>query len=80
MKHHLSTNTNRKSRSRGETISAFVLISAGISLAVAGFITPPLGEISDSVLWFFAQCLLYAGSVFGLRAYVDRKLADVLKD
>ena len=47
---------------------------------MAGFITPPLGEISDSVLWFFAQCLLYAGSVFGLRAYVDRKLADVLKD
>ena len=78
MKHQPSTNANRKSRSRGETISAFVLISAGLLLA--GFITPPLGEISDSVLWFFAQCLLYAGSVFGLRAYVDRKLADVLKD
>jgi hypothetical protein len=28
-----------------------------------GFVVPPTGEISDSVLLFFAQCLIYAGSI-----------------
>ena len=28
------------------------------------------GEIHDSVLWLFAQCLLYAGAVFGVSVYI----------
>jgi hypothetical protein len=35
-----------------------------------------VGEISDSVLWYFAQTLIYAGSVFGLKAYVDKMLSS----
>ena len=46
--------------------SAVGMLVAGVSLSVAGFIVPPTGEIHDSVLWFFAQCLLYAGPSFGL--------------
>ena len=53
--------------------SAFLMLLSGIVLAVAGFIVDPVGEMSDSVLWYVSQSLLYAGSVFGLSAYVDQK-------
>jgi hypothetical protein len=54
------------------------MLASGVGLSLAGFIAPPFGEISDSVLWFFAQCLIYAGSIFGIGLYVNTKI-DVLK-
>ena len=30
--------------------------------------------ISDSVLWFTAQTLIYAGSIFGVKVYIDHQL------
>ena len=57
-----------------QTITAVVLIATGILMSFIGFWTPPKGEISDSVLWYFAQTLIYAGSVFGLKVYVDRRI------
>ena len=59
--------------------SAVGMLVAGVSLSVAGFIVPPTGEIHDSVLWFFAQCLLYAGGIFGIGLYVNGKF-DRLAD
>lgn len=50
--------------------TAVAMLFAGAGLSIAGFIVPPTGEISDSVLWFFAQCLIYAGSIFGIGIYV----------
>lgn len=49
------------------------MLTAGVALSVAGFIVSPLGEISDSVLWFAAQTMIYAGSVFGVSTYVQDK-------
>ena len=57
-----------------QTLSALVLLTTGVILSFIGFFTEPVGEISDSVLWYFAQTLIYAGSVFGLKAYVDKTL------
>lgn len=57
--------------------SAVFMIVVGVALNVAGFIVPPTGEISDSVLWVLAQALIYAGSVFGLKSYIDGKVDDV---
>ncbi len=57
--------------------TAVGMLASGVGLSVAGFITPPLGEISDSVLWFFAQCLLYAGTALGLDVMIERKLNRV---
>lgn len=54
--------------------SALLMILSGIALSAAGFVRDPLGEISDSVLWFVAQGLVYAGSVFGVTVYIDHKL------
>ena len=60
--------------------SAMAMLAAGVALSIAGFIAPPYGEISDSVLWFFAQTLIYAGSVFGLSSFVQIKLDRFKKD
>lgn len=48
-----------------------------MGLSVAGFIAPPMDEISDSVLYFFAQCLIYAGSMFGVSIYIHSKFNEL---
>ena len=35
-----------------------------------GLLLPPMGTIHDSVLWVFAQCLIYAGSVLGVTGFL----------
>ena len=63
--------------------TAVGMLFAGVGLSVAGFVVEPLGQVHDSVLWFFAQCLMYAGGIFGIGVYVTTKfnhLVDKLKD
>ena len=57
--------------------SACAMLFAGTALSIAGFFVPPVGEISDSVLWFFAQCLIYAGSIFGVSIYIQNKFSEL---
>lgn len=59
--------------------TAVGMLVSGVALTVAGFLTPPVGEISDSVLWFAAQTMIYAGSVFGVSIYVNDRISG-LKD
>lgn len=54
--------------------SAVGMLVSGVAFAVAGFIAPPMGEIHDSVLLIFAQCLIYAGSVFGIAVFATSKV------
>lgn len=54
--------------------TAVGMLISGVGLSTAGFIVAPLGKIDDSVLWFFAQCLLYAGGIFGIGIYVNGKI------
>lgn len=63
-----------KDRKEKGPIGAMMMLVSGIVLSVAGFVVDPLGEISDSVLWYVAQALIYAGSVFGVTVYIDRRL------
>ena len=49
----------------------------GMALTVAGFIVSPLGEIHESVLGLFAECLIYAGSIFGVAIYAHNKYAEI---
>lgn len=60
--------------------TAVGMLIAGVSLSVAGFLVEPLGIIHDSVLWFFAQCLVYAGSIFGVYIYVNGRIHNALKE
>lgn len=60
--------------------SAIGMLVAGMALVVAGFIVSPTGEVHDSVLWVFAQCLLYAGSIFGISIYVQGQVRKIRDD
>lgn len=61
-------------------ICAFVV---GWGLTIAGFITPPRGEVSGSVLAVLGEALVYTASVFGITLYfghqMDKFRADTRK-
>ena len=46
-----------------QEITAVALLAAGVAFAL-------MGLIHDSVLWVFAQCLIYAGSVLGVTGFL----------
>ena len=60
-----------------QTISAFVTLLSGVGLNIASFCVPPTGELSDSVMTFMGEALIYAASVFGMTAYVKYKFNDL---
>ena len=60
--------------------TAVAMLASGVGLSIAGFIAPPFGEISDSVLWFFAQCLIYAGTALGFDVMIETKLRSLSKE
>ena len=63
-----------KEKSDKGVVGALMMLMSGIALSVAGFVVDPVGEISDSVLWYVSLALIYAGSVFGVTVYIDRQL------
>lgn len=63
-------------------ISALVTLASGIMLSFLSFFYSRY-QIHDSVLWYFAQTLMYAGSCFGIGAYVrnfEKKFENNNKD
>ena len=54
--------------------TAIVLLTFGIILAFVALLMPPPGEIHDSVLFIFAQILIYCGSIFGIDSYISQKI------
>ena len=67
----------REHRVNIQYFSAIGMLVCGVALSVAGFIVSPVGEIYDSVLWFAAQTMIYAGSVFGVSVYVNDKFRSI---
>ena len=55
----------------GTAVVAFVV---GWGLTIAGFIIPPEGEVSDSVLWILGQALIYTASVLGIGMYFKNQM------
>ena len=63
-------------------ISALVTLASGIILSFLSFFLSCY-QIHETVLWYFAQTLMYAGSCFGIGAYVrkfEKKFEDYNKD
>ena len=67
----------KETRTDLQVFSAIAMLVAGVGLSIAGFIVPPTGEISDSVLMFTAQCLVYAGRALGINVYINSKFSDI---
>ena len=57
--------------------TALALLFSGIIMAFTALLMPPPGQIHDSVLYIFAQILIYCGSIFGIDSYISRKLRDM---
>lgn len=67
----------KETRTNIQVFTAVAMLVAGVGLSIAGFVVPPTGEISDSVLMFTAQCLVYAGSALGINVYINSKFSDI---
>jgi len=52
--------------------TAVILLLGGVVMAFIALFLPPPGEIHESVLYLFAQILIYAGSIFGIEAYIKK--------
>lgn len=66
----------QKKRIEAKTALAVLLVLSGILLCYLSFYTPPVGEVSGSVLGYFGECLVWAGSVFGIVEYVNYKIEN----
>ena len=55
-------------------LSAMFMLVMGVALCFCAFWTEPVGEIHESVLWYFAQCLIYAGSALGIDVLIDERI------
>lgn len=59
--------------------SACIMLASGIVLSFLSFFLSNY-TIEDSVLWYFAQTILYAGSIFGLTMYVSSTCKAILSE
>lgn len=57
--------------------SAIVVLTSGIVLAYVSYFTSQMRDVTDNVLWYFAQSLMYAGSVFGVAIAIDAKFENI---
>ena len=60
-----------------KSISALIMIVFGMVLAFIALFMPPQGEIDESVIYVFAQVLIYAGSVFGFDVFITQRIREI---
>lgn len=61
--------TNNKTKRRDHRVQLIVAAGVavvGCALLIAGFIVAPAGEIHQSVLVGFGECMTFAGSLLGI--------------
>lgn len=56
--------------------TASISLLSGVSLAFLSFFLNQ-HNIEDSILWYIAQTFVYAGSVFGVSAYINTKFGEI---
>lgn len=54
--------------------TACIMLASGITMAFLSFFLTQAHIVHDSVLWYFAQTIVYASSVFGIGSYVNYKI------
>lgn len=57
--------------------SAIVVLTSGIVLAYVSYFTSQMRDVTDNVLWYFSQTLMYAGSIFGVAIAIDAKFENI---
>ena len=59
--------------------SAVVVLIFAIVLVYISYFTSKTQDVTDNVLWYFAQSLMYAGSIFGVAIAIDAKF-EIIKN
>lgn len=54
--------------------TAIAMITSGIVLAFLSFFLK--GDITDGILWYVSQALIYAGGIFGVSIYFKTRLGE----
>lgn len=55
--------------------SAVVVLICAIILVYISYFTSK--DVTENVLWYFAQSLMYAGSIFGVAIAIDAKFENI---
>lgn len=64
-------------KQRTAYVTAVIAFVIGWGLTVWGFLVPPRGEISTSVLTALGEAMVYAASVFGVALYFNHRLQQL---
>lgn len=67
-------------RDQAAYVTAIIAFVVGWGLTIAGFIVPPRGEVSGSVLAILGEAMVYAASVFGVTMYFDHQMRKFRED
>lgn len=60
-------------KTNAREVSALLMLAGGLVLAFISLYMPPRGVIDSSVIYIFAQVLIYAGSALGIDYYIRQK-------
>lgn len=58
-------------------LTAILAFLAGWGVTIAGFMIPPVGDITDSVLWVLGQSLIYTSSILGVSMYMRYNIQKI---
>lgn len=60
-----------------QTVSALGALVLGFILIYLDFFMAENNEVHDSTLWVLGQAFIYAGTIFGVKGYVDGRLGNL---
>lgn len=56
------------------------MLLSGVVLAFLSFFLSGNFDVADNILWYVAQTIIYAGSVFGVSSYIEYELNRKFKE
>ena len=60
--------------------TAIIAFICGWGLTIAGFVVPPRGEVSGSVLAVLGEAMVYTASVLGITLYFSNEMLKFKRD
>lgn len=57
-------------------VTASVAVLLGFVVCIASLFLPPQGAVDSSALWLIGQAFVFAGSIFGIKGYIDKVIAE----
>lgn len=66
------------SKDKIQYFTAVLMLCSGVALAFLCFFLNNY-DVSEGVLWYVAQCVVYAGSIFGVSIYIKSKFEEIAR-